>query len=540
LSNNKISLLRNGSFYGLAALEKLDLKNNLISTVEPGAFRGLLALRRLDLSNNRIGCLHPDMFVDLGNLLKLNLSGNIFSTLSVGLFAHLVALRVLSSPDQMLEQPQEKRSSSCALSPSQMAKLLIPSLRLNLGTFFRKLLHMAADGPKMDLWSCPSSSSSPPRGSWSSVGTACLCSAPPPTWNQSVALQWLHDGHVVTTMEDRGVYLEETLLHDCCLLTREVILSNIDVGISGIWECVVTSSRGNVSQQMEIVVLETSATYCPADRVTNNKGDFRWTKTSAGALAFLPCAPATFASAVRPTASTPRPSILKVKKAWRRCDHAGRWAEDDYTQCPYASELTRVLHELTQITLNTTNAQPFGKQLVAFTSKAAHFTDVMDVIFVTHLVERLTRLVEKHKDLCGYISDIASNMMLVEEHILWMAQNEARACTRIVQCVERIADLALAGDNKAISKVSANIALEAFLIRPSNFLGLSCTVLQQSTSSAVSPITDREVGSKSDSGMDSLLNFKCHTVNTSGSPASLLSKVRHQLVYALCYFIELC
>lgn len=56
--------------------------------------------------------------------------------------------------------------------------------------------------------------------------------------------------------------------------------------------------------------------------------------------------------------------------------------------------------------------------------------------------------------LCGYISDIASNMMLVEEHILWMAQNEARACTRIVQCVERIADLALVGDNQAISKVT--------------------------------------------------------------------------------------
>lgn len=44
-------------------------------------------------------------------------------------------------------------------------------------------------------------------------------------------------------------------------------------------------------------------------------------------------------------------------------------------------------------------------------------------------------------------------MMLVEEHILWMAQNEARACTRIVQCVERIADLALTGDNQVISKV---------------------------------------------------------------------------------------
>lgn len=52
---------------------------------------------------------------------------------------------------------------------------------------------------------------------------------------------------------------------------------------------------------------------------------------------------------------------------------------------------------LFQITINNTNAQPLGQQLVAFTSRAAHFKDVMDVIFVTHLVERLTRLVEKHQ-----------------------------------------------------------------------------------------------------------------------------------------------
>lgn len=51
-----------------------------------------------------------------------------------------------------------------------------------------------------------------------------------------------------------------------------------------------------------------------------------------------------------------------------------------------------------QITVNTTNAQPLGQQLVAYTSRAADFTDVMDVIFVTHLVERLTRLVEKRRD----------------------------------------------------------------------------------------------------------------------------------------------
>lgn len=75
--------------------------------------------------------------------------------------------------------------------------------------------------------------------------------------------------------------------------------------------------------------------------------------------------------------------------------------------------------------------------------------------FRTVAVVRLSRCIShaSSPQLGDYVSDVASNMMQVEEHILWMAQNEARACTRIVQCVERIADLALSGDNQVISKV---------------------------------------------------------------------------------------
>lgn len=35
---------------------------------------------------------------------------------------------------------------------------------------------------QMDLWRCPSSSSSPPRDNWFFVETVYLCNAPPPTW----------------------------------------------------------------------------------------------------------------------------------------------------------------------------------------------------------------------------------------------------------------------------------------------------------------------------------------------------------------------
>ena len=44
---------------------------------------------------------------------------------------------------------------------------------------------------------------------------------------------------------------------------------------SGEWECVVTTGRGNTSRTVEIVVLENSASFCPEDKVVNNRGEFR-------------------------------------------------------------------------------------------------------------------------------------------------------------------------------------------------------------------------------------------------------------------------
>lgn len=50
--------------------------------------------------------------------------------------------------------------------------------------------------------------------------------------------------------------------------------------------------------------------------------------------------------------------------------------------------------------------------------------------------------------------DIASNIMLADEHVLWMAQKEAKACTRIVQCLQRIATYRLANGAQVYSTVS--------------------------------------------------------------------------------------
>lgn len=70
--------------------------------------------------------------------------------------------------------------------------------------------------------------------------------------------------------------LTPVLLLPLFLSLSELILSNVDAYVSGNWRCHVTSSRGNSSIGMEIVVLETSAVYCSAERVIGNRGDFRW------------------------------------------------------------------------------------------------------------------------------------------------------------------------------------------------------------------------------------------------------------------------
>lgn len=50
--------------------------------------------------------------------------------------------------------------------------------------------------------------------------------------------------------------------------------------------------------------------------------------------------------------------------------------------------------------------------------------------------------------------DISSNLMLADERVLWMAQREARACSRIVECLQRIAVLRISNGALAYSTVS--------------------------------------------------------------------------------------
>ncbi|XP_042557106.1 adhesion G protein-coupled receptor A2 [Dipodomys spectabilis] len=473
LSNNKITVLRNGSFLGLSLLEKLDLRNNVISMVQPGAFLGLGELKRLDLSNNRIGCLTSETFLGLPRLLRLNISGNIFSSLQPGVFDELPALKVVDLGTEFL-------TCDCHL------RWLLPwarnhSLQLSEHTLcaYPSSLHAQALGSLQESQLCCEGAlelhthhliPSLRQVVFQGDRLPFQCSAS--YLGNDTRIRWYHNRAPVEGDEQAGIVLAQSLIHDCTFITSELTLSHISVWASGEWECLVSTAQGNTSKKVEIVVLETSASYCPAERVANNRGDFRWPRTLAGITAYQSCLQ-------YPFTSVPLSGGAPGTRASRRCDRAGRWEPGDYSHCLYTNDITRVLYTFVLMPINASNALTLAHQLRVYTAEAASFSDMMDVVYVAQMIQKFLGYVDQIKELVEVMVDMASNLMLVDEHLLWLAQREDKACSGIVGALERIGSAALSPHAQHISVNSRNVALEAYLIKPHSYVGLTCTAFQR-------------------------------------------------------------
>ncbi|XP_068113644.1 adhesion G protein-coupled receptor A1 [Hyperolius riggenbachi] len=487
LSNNKISQVKNKAFFGLSSLEKLDLRNNLISTIEPGAFYGLSELRRLDLSNNRIGCLSSDLFTGLHNIQKLFFSSEslICDCHANWILKWAASLSVRIGEDTVCRHPSRVRGLEFrALQENQLT--CDGPLELPLFQMIPSQKQIVFHGDRLPFH----------------------CTA---TYIKGTsAIYWLHDGRLIESDEERGIFVEESIIHDCCLITRDLILSSVDVEASGVWECQVNTSYGSISKQLEIVVLETGAPYCPTERIVNNRGDFRWPRTLAGMTAFYPCKAFALTALLYAEHGT-------EPRAWRKCDRTGHWAEDDYTECSF----TRHLHAFSLMPVNDSNVLEYAQQLITYTRGASDFSDKMDVLLVADMMEKMIVFVGQIKHLGGVLLEIASNLMSVDDHILWMAQSEAKACTRIVQCVEKISDLSLDNKTQVLSKVSLNIALEAVLIKPATFIGMTCIAYQRTSAHSERSLIRGNKDVDAENNHSHNLILKC----TSGSLSSSLLNV---------------
>lgn len=71
------------------------------------------------------------------------------------------------------------------------------------------------------------------------------------------------------------------------ILPSELIIVNVHVEAKGAWECVVSTGRGNTSCSVEIVVLDNNTSFCPEDKIVNNRGEFRFVRDAKIVLYYL-------------------------------------------------------------------------------------------------------------------------------------------------------------------------------------------------------------------------------------------------------------
>uniref|UniRef100_A0A8C5IAA4 Adhesion G protein-coupled receptor A3 n=1 Tax=Gouania willdenowi TaxID=441366 RepID=A0A8C5IAA4_GOUWI len=429
-NNNKIQELRNGSFIGLTGLEKLDLRNNLISHIEPGAFLGLPLLKRLDLSNNSIGCLNGDIFKSLANLSRLNLSGNMFSSVALGTFDSLVSLKGLEFQTPyllcdcnllwLLRWIKDKnitvKNTKCSY-PQSLQGHLITSIRLEL---------LTCDAP-LEL---PSFQLTPSQRQVVFQGDSLPFQCQASLVAEDMQVLWYQNGRMVKHDATQGIFIEKRIVQNCSLIASALTISNIQPGFTGNWECRIRTSRGNTTRTVHIVVLQSSAKYCVPERISNNKGEFRWPRTLAGIRAYLPC------NRLPSSQGSYSGSSGEEQRAWRFCDRDGLWTEEDYSRCQFQKDITRFLY-----LINQTNVVTRARRLLLYTNDAANFSDKMEIIFVAEMIEKFGKFVERFKDLGEVMVSMASNLMLADDRVLWMAQRESMACSRIIACLQNLADL---------------------------------------------------------------------------------------------------
>uniref|UniRef100_A0A8C1RVV6 Adhesion G protein-coupled receptor A2 n=1 Tax=Cyprinus carpio TaxID=7962 RepID=A0A8C1RVV6_CYPCA len=455
----EISLLPNRT---ISLLEYMDLRNNLISTIMPGAFLGL---------TNKV-------YLILTSICELN--RNFHS-------------EFLSCDCGLSWVPGFFRSSSARLGDETLCAY--PRRHLNKPLRLLKESELSCEGP-LELHTLsllPSLRQVVFKGD--RLPFHCTASLV----DKVTALHWRHNGQPVTADPTSGVHLEESVQHDCTFITSELILSNVHVEASGEWECVVSTGRGNASRSVEIVVLENSASFCPEQRVTNNRGEFRWPRTLAGITSYQHCLQLRYPSLTIGGGA-------EQKKASRNCDRSGHWEEGDYSQCLYTNDITRVLHTFILMPINASNAVTLAHQVRSHTLEATGFTDTVDVLYVAQMMHKFMDYVTELRELSEVLVEMGSNLMQADDQILVRAQREERACSSIVYTLENLAWPQLHSYAQDFSKSSRNIVMEAHMIRPAYFTGMSCTVYQRREGAGGSQGHDGI-----ESSLEQQLRFRCTT-----------------------------
>ncbi|XP_077992114.1 adhesion G protein-coupled receptor A3-like [Glandiceps talaboti] len=516
LSDNQITELQQDAFANVTSLERLDLSNNRISIIQPGAFNGLTSLKRLDLSQNKIGNLNNSMFVGLNNLERLNLSNNRIASISAGTFNGLENLQLDLHSDFLMCDCLLKwiikwsKNNDIKISDSTLCEYPRALKGEKLKSLRGKDLHCdyPLELPIFDL--------TPSNNQVVFLGDSLPMSCITTYVGESTKMIWYKNRKEVDN-QTAGLQLHTYRSHDGSTIIGKLTIQRLQLTDGGMWECQIMSSRGNESRSVSIVVLENTEEFCKSDGTTDTKGHIEWPMTVAGSKTYQRCPHGAGYGFTAPLDSS----------AKRYCRFGGIWDPPDTSTCQYDSTNTQWLQRLSLTTItNATNAMKKAQELEVQTSDARTYTDKMDAVFIAKTMEQFSKFTDPA--LGEAMINIASNVMDMPEDVLAAAQQEQKACSRIVTTLEKFAGDSISG-RVQFRHIAPNIGLEAFHVGPNTFEGrwITCASLV------------RDGGPQSDYDDN---HFKCSTANINATqldqhepveasielPRSLFAKLREK------------
>ncbi|XP_076439680.1 adhesion G protein-coupled receptor A2-like [Babylonia areolata] len=431
LTQNQLTVLKDGSFIQLSMLRKLNLSSNQISIIEPGAFEGLQNLRHLDLSFNKIGTINSSMFTGLPKLEKLWLNNNHINTIPDGTFNDLTSLRRIDFGSDYLrcdchlrwvvqwaesKKVRLARETVCALpSPMQgrmLRKLTADQLHcehdLQLPVFEIKPSHsqLVFEGDKLPF--------------------ECRASVIHPR----TSIAWVREGQEeveMSTNKTAGVFVHTSYSPDRTIVSHSLVVENLDKSHEGIWSCQVTTPQGKVTKHVEVEVLNYIGLSCPPITRTTPKGRYVFDEMLAGVKAKQPC-----------QVGGPGRYVTYL------CDHHATWRNLNTSACAFTSDLTRSLEKLAREDLNGTDIDRYIQRLqqVSMTSKHRRLiSDIMltDVHYLTSILQnRLLPLAFTSQHVSKNVLWLTSNLTALPAPLLSKAQVDSRSTKRVLDVLQNL------------------------------------------------------------------------------------------------------
>ncbi|XP_065055355.1 adhesion G-protein coupled receptor G4-like isoform X2 [Rhopilema esculentum] len=216
-------------------------------------------------------------------------------------------------------------------------------------------------------------------------------------------------------------------------------------------------------------ILIANKVYCFAETTSaGSKGPYQWPETAFGLNATISCPHG-------PAAAT----------ATRRCagdyNSGASWDDLEDTACNFNNKRTSELNMLSEVTINSTNAETIASNLNDLTKNSTMLT-TDDTLLASETFENLAASNATSEKIVDDMLKIASNILETNESTLASSQTQGKALTKIVNGIVALADK-IPLPNKTgvpVVRVSSGVAIQAMRIDSKSKASLSFAL--QSTS----------------------------------------------------------